>query len=133
MVDLAGTYAIYFLAVGAGAFVLSFVMFSCWMIAATRQSIRMRVSYFNTLMKQDIAWHDGVNPNTMVTKISNDAIQIQTGIGEKFGMLVMFVCMSIGGLGVGFLKGWKMSLVMLAGLPPLAFGAVLMIYMLTEG
>ena len=48
-------------------------------------------------------------------------------------MLVMFVCMSLGGLGVGFLKGWKMSLVMLAGLPPLAFGAVLMIYMLTEG
>ncbi len=45
----------------------------------------------------------------------------------------MFSCMFIGGLGVGFIYGWKMSLVMLAGLPALGGGAMVMIWALTKG
>jgi len=132
-VDLAFKNAIYFLIVGGIAWVLSFFMFSSWMISATRQSIKFRTSYFNCILSQDIAWHDTNNPATMSSKISNDAIQIQNGIGEKFGTLIMFVSMFINGIGVGFIYGWKMSLVMLAGLPFLGIGAFIMIWSVTEG
>jgi ATP-binding cassette subfamily B (MDR/TAP) protein 1 len=133
IVDLAFKNAIYFLIVGGVAWVLSFIMFSCWMVSATRQTIKFRTNYFHCLLSQDIAWHDTMNPATISSKISNDAIQIQNGIGEKFGTLIMFLSMFINGIGVGFIYGWKMSLVLLAGLPFLGLGAVIMIWAVTTG
>lgn len=44
----------------------------------------------------------------------------------------MFVSMFINGLGVGFLYGWKMSLVLLAGMPFLGIGAMIMIWSVTS-
>jgi hypothetical protein len=49
------------------------------------------------------------------------------------GTLIMFVSMFFGGIGVGFGYGWKMSIVLLAGMPALGLGIFLMIWALTTG
>ena len=54
-------------------------------------------------------------------------------MGEKFGAIIMFIAMFIGGMAVGFGNGWKMSIVLVAGLPCIGGGTVLMIWALTTG
>ena len=48
--QLASKYCLYFFLVGLATLLLSFLMFSTWMISATRQSIKLRIKYFEALL-----------------------------------------------------------------------------------
>ena len=83
VLDSLTTNAIYFTILGAGTFVASFFMIAFWMVAGERQSIKYRVEYFKALLRQDISWHDAINPNKYSTKVSDESKQIQQALGEK--------------------------------------------------
>ena len=48
-----------------------------------------------------------------------DLIKVQTGLGDKVGLSVNAVAFFFGGIIVGFVHSWKLSLVVLAVIPPL--------------
>ena len=49
--------------------------------------------------------------------LSRDLNKLQEGIGEKIGMLVFSIFTFIVSLVNAFIRGWQMTLVMLAALP----------------
>lgn len=73
--DQALTVMIKFIVVGCVGFVLSFIQFSCLSISSTKQTARFRLNYFQTLLRQDVKWHDKMNCNELNSKLSNDSIQ----------------------------------------------------------
>lgn len=50
-----------FFGVGAGSFVIGWLMFACWMITGERQAIACRKAYLKSLLRQEIGWFDSIN------------------------------------------------------------------------
>ena len=72
---------------------------------------------FQALLNQEIGWFDTIGTGAIVNNISGNTITVQQGIGEKFVMMVECFSAAICGLIVGFIRGWKLTLVILAIAP----------------
>ena len=63
----------------------------------------------------------------MFHPLPSDLERIRAGIGDKCGMLIRSFSQFLSGLIIGFIKGWKLSLVMLSVSPLLAISFGFMI------
>ncbi|EGR27069.1 hypothetical protein IMG5_202500 [Ichthyophthirius multifiliis] len=124
VVKSAGNQSLNFLYLAIGAFTLSFLIMSCWIISGERQSIQLRKEYFQAIMRQEVGWFDMNNPNQLATKIAQEITAVQGAIGEKIGTFIMTITMTLGGFVVGYSRGWLFSLVTTSALPVISFGAV---------
>lgn len=103
------------------------------MIAGERQSVRLRKEYFKALLRQEIGWFDMCNPNELASKVATECENIQGAITEKVPIFAMTICTTLGGFAVGYIRGWKMSLVVTAALPAIAMCmSFIMYYMSTK-
>ncbi|KAI5056796.1 hypothetical protein GOP47_0028614 [Adiantum capillus-veneris] len=123
-----------FIYIGIGALIASFSQVTCWMIAGERQAARIRGLYLKAILRQDVAFFDEESATgEVVGRMSGDTILIQDAIGEKVGKVIQLVSTFIGGFAVAFIKGWKLTLMMLVTIPPMVVvGAVVMTYMSIE-
>ena len=65
-----GIYSYYYLAMATALLIASFLSIALWNLAAYRQTLRMRLVFFNSILRQDIAWFD-VNPSSQLnTRLS---------------------------------------------------------------
>ncbi|KAI5673623.1 hypothetical protein M9H77_13987 [Catharanthus roseus] len=120
-----------FLAVGSA--VASFSHVSCWMVTGERQSARIRSLYLRAILSQDIAYFDKeTSTGEIIERISGDTILIQDAIGEKVGNFIRFLGAFIGGLIIGLIKGWQLSLVLISSIPPLLLAASAMTTFMTK-
>ncbi|XP_038978077.1 ABC transporter B family member 11-like [Phoenix dactylifera] len=107
-----------YLAIGSG--VVSFFQVACWMATGERQAARIRNLYLKTILRQEIGFFDKeTNTGEVVERMSGDTVLIQDAMGEKVGKFIQLTSTFIGGFAVAFVRGWLLSLVMLATLPPL--------------
>ncbi|XP_044454473.1 ABC transporter B family member 4 [Triticum aestivum] len=113
-----------FVYLGIGAAVISFLQVSCWTITGERQAALIRSQYLKSVLRQDISFFDTeMTTGQVVSKMSGDTVLVQDAIGEKVGKFQKLVAAFLGGFIVGFVKGWILSLVMLACVPPVVFAA----------
>lgn len=117
VVKSAGRLALQLMGVGIGVIIASYIAIACWMIAGERQAIRIRKKYFKSLLSQEIAFFDSINPNELSTKIAEECFNIQGGIGEKVSTFIYSLSMFVVGFIIGFIKGWQLSLVLTGFLP----------------
>lgn len=61
----------------------------------------------------------------LIFHMKSDVYKIQEGIGDKAGMLIQAYTTLIASFIIGFLQGWKLTLVLLAVSPLLAISAAL--------
>jgi len=123
-------FSLYITLVGVGAWVVSWMEMTAFMISAERQVKVARQAYYRSVLRQDVAWFDGQEATELVTKISQDAKDFKEGLGEKAGMFVRFESMFLAGFVIGFVYGWELTLVLLAMVPALAIsGAAMMHFM----
>ncbi|KAM3350709.1 hypothetical protein ACQJBY_023039 [Aegilops geniculata] len=116
-----------FVYLGIGTAVVSFLQVACWTITGERQATRVRSLYLKSVLRQDISFFDvEMTTGQIVSRMSGDTVLVQDAIGEKVGKFLQLVATFIGGFVVAFAKGWLLSLVMLACIPPvvIAGGAV---------
>ncbi|VAH78658.1 unnamed protein product [Triticum turgidum subsp. durum] len=116
-----------FVYLGIGTAVVSFLQVACWTITGERQATRIRSLYLKSVLRQDISFFDvEMTTGQIVSRMSGDTVLVQDAIGEKVGKFLQLVATFIGGFVVAFVKGWLLSLVMLACIPPvvIAGGAV---------
>jgi len=92
------------------------------MSASATVAARLRTRYLQATLNQESAWYDQVNYLELPARLSKDIQTIQAGIGQKFGQILYSVFMSISGFFVGFYKGWKLALCMLAIGPVILIG-----------
>ncbi|CAM0908393.1 unnamed protein product [Alopecurus aequalis] len=116
-----------FVYLGIGTAVVSFLQVACWTITGERQATCIRSLYLKSVLRQDISFFDvEMTTGKIVSRMSGDTVLVQDAIGEKVGKFLQLVATFIGGFVVAFVKGWLLSLVMLACIPPvvIAGGAV---------
>jgi ATP-binding cassette subfamily B (MDR/TAP) protein 1 len=98
-------------------FVLVYAHTTCFTIAATRITTKLRIEYIKSILRQEVAYFDICTPGTVSTKISTNANLIQTGISEKVGVAAQGIAMLVAAFIVAFSQQWKLTLVTATTLP----------------
>jgi len=132
LVSTAGRYAIYFLALGVGEFILGYISFSCGMATGERQAIAFRKAYFRALIRQEIGFFDTINPNELASTIAQQCVDYQNGVGEKVTTFLFSLGMIISGFVIGFIRGWQLALVLCACIPFIVLSGTLFVFVLQK-
>uniref|UniRef100_A0A4W4FYT4 ATP-binding cassette sub-family B member 5 n=1 Tax=Electrophorus electricus TaxID=8005 RepID=A0A4W4FYT4_ELEEL len=95
-----------------------------FVLTATKQTMRIREKYFHAILHQQMAWFDTHPIGQLSTRLSDDINTINDGLGDKICIFVQFFCRFLTGIIIGFVFGWKLTLVILA-VSPLLAGSIL--------
>ncbi len=128
IVHSAGQIALKFVYLGIASFITAYLGFVCWMIVGEKQSIEIRKRYFKSLLQQDIAYYDSINPNEISSRISEECFNIQQGIGEKVPTFLYSIALFFSGLIIGYVKGWQMALVLTGFMPIIMMTGVMYVF-----
>ncbi|GMS96557.1 hypothetical protein PENTCL1PPCAC_18732, partial [Pristionchus entomophagus] len=110
-------YAIF----GGGVFIFGFLSMCCFHTVSTRQIYIIRAKYFESVLRQDMAWFDNNQTGSLITKMNEGMDRISDGMGDKLGILQSGLAQVVFGISVAFYLNWKMTLVALCFFP-LYFG-----------
>ncbi|KAG6930565.1 ATP binding cassette subfamily B member 1, partial [Chelydra serpentina] len=119
------SYAYYYSGIGAGVLFVAYMQVAFWTLAAGRQIKKIRQQFFHSIMRQEIGWFDMNDVGELNTRLIDDVSKINEGIGDKIGMLFQAIATFLTGFIVGFTRGWKLTLVILAVSPVLGLSAAL--------
>uniref|UniRef100_A0A8D1K051 Multidrug resistance protein 1 n=1 Tax=Sus scrofa TaxID=9823 RepID=A0A8D1K051_PIG len=118
-------YAYYYCGIGAGVLVAAYIQVSFWCLAAGRQIHKIRKQFFHAIMRQEIGWFDVHDVGELNTRLTDDVSKINEGVGDKIGMFFQSIATFFTGFIVGFTRGWKLTLVILAISPVLGLSAAI--------
>uniref|UniRef100_A0A8C1WIK2 ATP-binding cassette, sub-family B (MDR/TAP), member 11a n=1 Tax=Cyprinus carpio TaxID=7962 RepID=A0A8C1WIK2_CYPCA len=119
-------FAIYYVGIGAGVLILSYFQIALWVSAAARQIQRIRKMYFRKIMCMEIGWFDCNSVGELNTRISDDINKINNAIADQVSIFIERISTFIFGFMVGFIGGWKLTLVVIAVSPLIGLAAGLM-------
>ncbi|RZC57270.1 hypothetical protein C5167_004576 [Papaver somniferum] len=111
---------------GIGVGLATFIQMSCWIISGERQARRMRVSYLEKVLKQDITFFDMETTGEIIGSLTDDTVLIHDAIGDKVGKFIQIFSTFVTSYAIAFTKGWLLSLLVLSCIPPLAITGVFM-------
>lgn len=117
--------------VGLVIFFFSVWQVSFWMLASARQVTRVRILFFEAVMRQDIGWHDEHKPGELISRMDGDTRVFQNGINDKFANGIYQFGMLVCGFGLGFYRSWELTLLMLGVMPIIAVVGGLMANVMT--
>ncbi|CAG8746727.1 13545_t:CDS:10, partial [Gigaspora rosea] len=109
-------YALQFIGLGVAVFAAGYLQMCLWMIAGEH------ITFFDTVSTGDVT-----------TRISGDISLFQEGISEKVGQILQYAATFCGGFIIGFIKGWKLTLVLCAVFPLMAAAGGFMASALSKG
>ncbi|CAK4071335.1 unnamed protein product [Aphanomyces euteiches] len=121
-----------FLMLAVGLFVVGYLSFACFAIAAERQMKKLRSECLKHIMYQEMGWYDQRDASELASRISGDTVKIKEGMGQKLGEALRFVCQFFTGYGIGFYRGWNLSLVMACVMPLMAISLTFLIKRLRD-
>ncbi|ORX44526.1 P-loop containing nucleoside triphosphate hydrolase protein [Piromyces finnis] len=117
---------IYFLILGAVAFVCSSFWYYIFTVTGARQTTRIRLLAFQSMLKQNISWHETKNAGELTGSIVSDTLMIQDGISDKIGRFVVQIITITGCFVLAFFRCWKLTLILVVGIPIISIaGAIL--------
>ncbi|ELT87338.1 hypothetical protein CAPTEDRAFT_150102 [Capitella teleta] len=117
-------YVTYFCVLGCIMFLLGAIAMTSWIWTAERQSSRIRKRFFQSVMRQHIGWFDEHQVGELTARLSDDINNIQNGIGSKISLFLQAITQFLAGYVLGFVRGWKLTLVVASVIP---FAAVAMV------
>ncbi|CAK7356473.1 unnamed protein product [Dovyalis caffra] len=102
----------------AGVVVGAYLEITCWRLVGERSAHRIRNMYLRAVLRQDITFYDTqVSTSDIMHGISSDVAQIQEVMGEKMAHFIHHIFTFICGYAVGFIRSWKVSLVVFSVTP----------------
>ena len=106
-----------YLIIGAVMFVCNFFMMFLWAYSSLRQMHWMKINYFYLILRQEQGWFDENNAFEFATKVQAQLEQIEMGVGDRFGQIILMVSELISGFVIGFIASWQLTLVLLCCAP----------------
>ncbi|XP_070694481.1 bile salt export pump [Pempheris klunzingeri] len=119
-------FAYYYIGIGLGVLFLSYFQIVLWVSAAARQIQRIRKTYFRKVMRMEIGWFDCNSVGELNTRISDDVNKINNAIADQVSIFIERISTFVFGFMVGFIGGWKLTLVVIAVSPLIGIAAGLM-------
>ncbi|CAM4746652.1 unnamed protein product [Rotaria magnacalcarata] len=83
-------------------------------ITAERQTRAIRKMLFQSILSKDLFFFDTHKTGQLILHLTDDTHKIQDGIGNKFGSAIEMVTTFISCTIIGFIRGWKLSLVIIS-------------------
>ncbi|XP_022083016.1 multidrug resistance protein 1A-like isoform X3 [Acanthaster planci] len=111
---------------GGAMMVVAYFSHSLWNTTASRQMFKIRQRFFAAILRQEIGWFDTHESGELNTRLSDDVQKIKDGIGDKVGQTLYLLTVFVAGLVLGFVKSWKLTLVILAISPLVILSAGIM-------
>ncbi|CAL2231095.1 unnamed protein product [Prunus armeniaca] len=118
--DVVDKYSLRLLFVAIGVGISAFIGFAegiCWTGTAERQASRMRMEYFKSVLRQEVAFFDKQANSSMIFKvistISSDAHLIHDTITEKIPNCLAHLSSFIICFSFGFVLSWRLAVVSL--------------------
>uniref|UniRef100_A0A8C7US68 Bile salt export pump n=1 Tax=Oncorhynchus mykiss TaxID=8022 RepID=A0A8C7US68_ONCMY len=119
-------FAYYYVAIGSAVFLLGYLQISLWVTSAARQIQIIRKMYFRKVMRMEIGWFDCNSTGELNTRMSDDINKINDAIADQVSIFIQRFTTFVCGFAMGFVKGWKLTLVIIAASPLIGVGAALM-------
>ncbi|XP_063789645.1 bile salt export pump-like [Pseudophryne corroboree] len=119
-------FASYYAGIGCAVLLLGYVQICFWVTAAAQQIQRIRKLYFRKVMRMEIGWFDCTSVGELNTRMSDDINKINDAIADQVGIFIQRFTTFIFGFLLGFVNGWKLTLVIIAVSPLIGIGAALM-------
>ncbi|XP_034142772.1 bile salt export pump [Esox lucius] len=119
-------FAYYYVGIGLGVLIVSYFQIALWVSAAAKQIQRIRKTYFRKIMQMEIGWFDCNSVGELNTRISDDINKINNAIADQVSIFIERISTFIFGFMVGFIGGWKLTLVVIAVSPLIGLAAGLM-------
>ncbi|CAL8106449.1 unnamed protein product [Calicophoron daubneyi] len=116
------TTSIWFIVIGVVTSVLAFLQALLIEFPSFVQSRRIRLRFLKALFRQDIAWFDQQAVGDLMSRLSEDTLNIQMGVGCKLGDFAQNMSSFFMGLIIAFFTGWKLTLVACCMLPFILIG-----------
>ncbi|XP_048341989.1 bile salt export pump isoform X2 [Sphaerodactylus townsendi] len=116
-------FASYYAGIGCAVLLLGYVQICLWVTAAARQIQKIRKAYFRKVMRMDIGWFDCTSVGELNTRISDDVNKINDAIADQVAIFIQRFTTFICGFLLGFVSGWKLTLVIIAVSPLIGIGA----------
>ncbi|KND87719.1 Leptomycin B resistance protein pmd1 [Tolypocladium ophioglossoides CBS 100239] len=112
-VDDVNNLILYFVYIAVGTLVLTslFVLGFTW--TGERITKRLRSTYFEALLRQNIAFLDALGAGEAATRITTDLNIVQDGISQKVGLAISGLSAFFAALAITFARSWRLALVML--------------------
>ncbi|ETE69646.1 Bile salt export pump, partial [Ophiophagus hannah] len=119
MIYFASSYA----GTGFAVLVLGYLQICLWVTSAARQTQQIRKAYFRQIMRMDIGWFDCTSVGELNTRISDDINKINDAIADQVAIFIQRFTTFVCGFLLGFVRGWKLTLVIIAVSPLIGIGA----------
>uniref|UniRef100_A0A8C5WRX0 Bile salt export pump n=1 Tax=Laticauda laticaudata TaxID=8630 RepID=A0A8C5WRX0_LATLA len=119
MIYFASSYAV----TGFAVLVLGYLQICLWVTSAARQTQQIRKAYFRKIMRMDIGWFDCTSVGELNTRISDDINKINDAIADQVAIFIQRFTTFVCGFLLGFVRGWKLTLVIIAVSPLIGIGA----------
>ena len=116
-----------FLYIGAICFLSNFIGGFSIGYSALKQIHKLKENYFKIILNQEQSWFDEINSFELATKVQMQVEQIEIGLGDKYGLVVLNFAKILAGLIIAFISSWKLTLVIIALFP---FSIIFIIYLL---
>ncbi len=120
-VDRAALVLVVALAIQAVTSALRYLLFTT---AGERIVARLRRDLYHAILRQEIAFFDARKTGELTSRLSSDTAVLQNGVSVNISMAVRNLATALGGVALLFYTSPRLTLVMLAVVPPIAFGAV---------
>ncbi|KFW86860.1 Bile salt export pump, partial [Manacus vitellinus] len=118
-------FAGYYAGIGCAILVLGYLQICFWVMSAARQIQKIRKAYFRKIMRMDIGWFDCTSVGELNTRISDDVNKINEAIADQAAIFIQRITTFVCGFLLGFVSGWKLTLVIIAVSPLLGLGAAI--------
>ncbi|GAB4200830.1 MAG: ABC transporter ATP-binding protein/permease [Sandaracinaceae bacterium] len=120
-IDRAAIFMTGVLAVQAVTTALRYLLFTT---AGERVVSRLRRDLYAAILSQEIAFFDERKTGELTSRLASDTTVLQNGVSVNISMALRNAVSALGGVGLLFVTSPRLTLVMLAVVPPIAFGAV---------
>jgi ATP-binding cassette subfamily B protein len=121
-IDQAAIIMLAIFAVQGVAVAIRYMLFT---VAGERIVTRLRAELYQTLVAQEIAFFDQRRTGELVNRLASDTTVLQNTVTVNLSMVLRNIAMAIGGVALLAYTSPPLTLVMLALVPPVALGAVL--------
>ncbi len=97
-----------------------------WLFELAGQSLvaRLRKMLFESIVKQEVAFFDTNRTGELTNRLSSDTQVVQNAATVNISMLLRYLVQIIGSIAIMMFLSWKLTLVLLSVVPPVAIGAV---------
>ncbi|XP_062869573.1 bile salt export pump isoform X2 [Trichomycterus rosablanca] len=119
-------FAYYYVGIGMAVLILGYLQISLWVASAARQIKIIRRLYFSKVMRMEIGWFDCNSVGEINTRMSDDINKINDAMSDQVGIFIQRFTTFVCGFLMGFVKGWKLTLVIISVSPLIGLGAALM-------